>query len=530
MNIIKNIKVETIFLVLALIFGLLFLTLNPPFQVQDESEHYDKTYAISEGNILTGTIIELPKSVMEMKLTFPQGNFSPGGMQQMMRNGTNPVYGFNPPNNINLQKNQRPQFNGSDASLSNLENKSNSGNLRDGAGKDDMFNKGGFSAGFSRNFGGGDEYKTGRNLIKNYIFKPLNPDDVQEQNISAIANYPPASYIGSATGMFVGRLFNCSALMLLYIGRLVNLLIYITFIYFAIKIIPVKKYVLLLLGLIPTALFEGSSLSADSLTIAASYLIIAYFFKLLLVDEKIKGKDIVILSSLTVFLLLSKQIYAGLALLFFMIPRSRFTNIKERLVSLIAIFIPAVIVELLYSMVMKSNGYSVNLIGDNFSTVEFVLNLFSTLKISLLNLYIPGVIGSIGYHLSCPVILSYLFLIVLVITTLLDYNKYKLNLKTKIVPLITFLVIFVIIFLMVSNWSMSFGGSNVIGGLQPRYFIPIIPLLFIIINFRLLNLKIFNLIKLNEKYFITARVLLIVFIVSTLSIATYSIYTGLQLF
>jgi uncharacterized membrane protein len=518
---VKGIKVETIFLILSLFFGLLILTLNPPFQVPDESEHYDKSYAISEGNILTGNIIKLPKSVMEIKKEFPMGDFDPGKMSKMMPNNTNTkdpsnlqrndthIGDFDPtktPNNTNTKDPPNFQPNKNDFR----------GNRSDG----------GFGGGFSKN-SNQEEYKKAHDLIKSYIFKPLNPEDVEEQNISTISSYPPASYIGSASGMFVGKLFNCSALMLLYIGRLVNLLIYVLCIYSAIKIIPIKKYVLLLFGLMPTTLFLGASLSADSLTIAVSFLIIAYFFKLSLVNEQIRRRDILILSTLTVFLILSKQIYAGLALLFFMIPKSRFTNIKERLVCLMAVFTPAIVVELLYSMAMKyvGNGYSISLIRDNFSIVGFLFNVFNALKSSLLTRIIPGTIGSIGFHLNHPIALTYIFLLVVVLTTLFDYSKYRLNLRIKTISLATFVLLSLVIFQMVSNWSSHFGDQNSLFGLQPRYFVPII-----LLPFMLINMKTFNRIKLSEKCSGLPTTFLIAFMVSTLAITIYSLYTGMSLF
>ncbi|MDR2545371.1 MAG: DUF2142 domain-containing protein [Methanobrevibacter sp.] len=514
----KNIKVENIFLALALLFGFLFLVLNPPFQVQDESEHYDKAYAISEGNILTSTIIKLPNSVMEMKTAFPQGNFSPGQISMMRNKGnssqydvSNSQYGF-PKDGFNSGQTPSP---------------GNDRNFPQG-GNDFRLNKS-FQKGFQRD--STEEYTKAHNLIGDYIFRPLNPESTVDQDITTIAPYPPASYIGSAFGMFIGKLFNCSPLMLLYLGRLFNLLLYAFFIYFAIKIIPAKKYLLLLLGLMPPTLFIGSSLSADALTIAASFLTIACFFKIAWINEKIKKKDILIISTLTIFLVLSKQIYAGLALLFFMIPKSRFKNFKEWLKSLIAIFTPAVIVEVFYTLAMeKMNiGYSgvSGLVSTNLSITEFLFKVINTLKESLLIQYIPSILGQIGWHNNYSNILSWMSLVVIILVAIFEYNKYKLNLKGKIVPILTFLTVLLTIFLMASDWGMpGFSGkTDIMSGIQPRYFMPIVPLIFFVIN-----LNILNKIKIKEKYYYLGHISLLLFIIVILTVANYTAYYGVSIF
>ncbi|MDR1820515.1 MAG: DUF2142 domain-containing protein [Methanobrevibacter sp.] len=514
----KNIKVENIFLILALFFGFLFLVLNPPFQVQDESEHYDKAYAISEGNILTSTIIKLPSSAMEMKIAFPQGNFSPGQISMIRNKGNTSQYDVS---------NSQYGFPKDGFSPGQTPNPGNDRNFPQG-GNDFRLNKS-FQKGFQRD--STEEYTKAHNLIGDYIFRPLNPESTVDQNITAIAPYPPASYIGSAFGMFIGKLFNCSPLMLLYIGRLFNLLLYAFFIYFAIKIIPTKKYLLLLLGLMPPTLFIGSSLSADALTIAASFLTISYFFKIAWINEKIKKKDILIISLLTLFLLLSKQIYAGLSLLFFMIPKSRFKNFKGWLKSLISIFAPAVIVEILYSLAMeKMNiGYSgvSGLVSTNLSITEFLLKVLHTLKESLLAQYIPSILGQIGWHIYYSNILSWMSLVVIILVALFEYNKYKLNLRGKIVPLLTFLTVLLTIFLMASSWGMpGFSGNTaIISGIQPRYFIPLVPLIFLLIN-----LNILNKIRIKEKYYYLGHIFLIAFIVIILTVANYTTYYGVSIF
>ncbi len=67
--------------------------------------------------------------------------------------------------------------------------------------------------------------------------------------------------------------------MIIYLARFANLLLYVLIVYSAIKLTPVHKWVFFLLALMPMTLYEAASLSADSFTIAVSFLLIALFLK-----------------------------------------------------------------------------------------------------------------------------------------------------------------------------------------------------------------------------------------------------------
>jgi uncharacterized membrane protein len=62
-------KPENLFLCFSLVFGIVFVILTPPFQVADEYQHFDRSYAVSKGQffVISGTI---PRSIGDLqKLT-----------------------------------------------------------------------------------------------------------------------------------------------------------------------------------------------------------------------------------------------------------------------------------------------------------------------------------------------------------------------------------------------------------------------------------------------------------------------------
>lgn len=210
----RNIQPEKAFLVLALIFGIAILCINPPFQVPDEQVHFYKSYALTDGQIIPEKIgntsgFFIPKSTNNAYLEFKSIKFHPEKKIKIM----NIFY-----------------------------------------------------------------------LLNN----PLHPNYTKFENISDIfiVTYSPVPYLASGFAIFIGKLFNFSPLLLMYLGRIANLLLYTLVVYMAIKITPVQKWVFFLLALMPMAIYVASSLSSDSFTIAISFLTIALFFKFAFDDNK----------------------------------------------------------------------------------------------------------------------------------------------------------------------------------------------------------------------------------------------------
>lgn len=171
----------------------------------------------------------------------------------------------------------------------------------------------------------------------------------------AVITYSPVPYIIPAFTITLGKLLNLSPLILIYIGRLANLLVWVFLTYLAIRIIPVHKWVLFMIALIPITLFEAASLSADSLILGLSFIIVAIFFKYAFDDnkEKINIKDIYILFILILLLSLSKQIYFLLLLLIFLIPSWKFGGRKKMFLAAGFLFLSVIIISGGWNLLVK---------------------------------------------------------------------------------------------------------------------------------------------------------------------------------
>ena len=429
-NKILSLDPQTVFIIIGLIYGLGFLLITPPLMVVDnEGAHFDKALSLSEGNII------------------PEISDHHAGY-------------FIPESVYNLTI----QF----YSIRNLHEKIN---------LEDIFNL---------------LYQPLTN--NNKVFTDIDSGEgipVTAVSITAIITYSPIPYFASALAITIGKILNFSPLILMYVGRLANLFVWIFFIYMAIRITPVHKWVLLMLSLMPMAIFQGVSLSADSFTMALSFLVIAIFFKFSFDDIKkeINIMDIGFLFLLMSLLALSKQIYLFLIFLYFLIPVNKFGSMKKMFLIFSLLFVSSFGLSIMWNMGVNRfymPGYpGVSILGQTSFILSNPLNFLGTLLNTFFNWdYLSSIIrtfvGTFGWD---PVILPrwliILYLAMLTLTSLLDKTKRIINFEKRIITFLTLLIIFVLICISMYITATPVS-QNVIRAIDGRYFIPIAPLFFLL--------------------------------------------------
>ena len=108
-------------------------------------------------------------------------------------------------------------------------------------------------------------------------------DEVKNGNIKAsnkkkFVSFPNTSmysfitYFPQVLGITLGRMLNLPILWIAFLGRITNFLVWITLMYFSIKLIPFKKLSLLIIMFLPMMLQEAVSLSADAITNGTTFL------------------------------------------------------------------------------------------------------------------------------------------------------------------------------------------------------------------------------------------------------------------
>ncbi|AFC27527.1 hypothetical protein PM3016_560 [Paenibacillus mucilaginosus 3016] len=337
-------------------------------------------------------------------------------------------------------------------------------------------------------------------------------------NFSAASVYHPIVYLPQAIGIKLGRGFNLSLLSMFYLGRLMNLIVYICITYLAIRLLPKLKYGLLLLAVMPMTINQAASLSADALTNAILFLFIAYIMYLTFDNrvQYISKKQFFLLLFVVIIVAASKNAYFFFCFLILIIPVKKMRTFKQFIISISTIIIACVTVVLSWAFIVKGlnitfpNDPRVQLESILYNPYLFIGKLINTfIEFDYLYVQFFGVFG--WGETAAPYFAAIIFVILLVsnlVSEMKNNTSSENNVKQGIVLLfIGILSTVVIQSMLYLTWTQENG--NVIYGLQGRYFIPII--LIMMYSFYLLApiLK-----KINKQYIY----ILLIFIILLVSL------------
>lgn len=414
----EYIKIEKIFFVIAIVFGITFSIINAPFQDPDENAHFYRAYQLSTGQIL------------EERVNQKVGGFLP-------------------------------------KSILNTYNEVTAGVT--------------FHSNVSQDF----------NKVKKFIKIKLDKKNVVFEDFNTAAMYSPIVYIPQVIGIEIGKIFGLSPLMLMYLGRIANLICWASVVYIAIKILPFKKIGMVFLALAPMSIYQAASLSSDGMTNALAFLSIAMILQYAF-DEKLEidKKHIVRLFIVIIALSLCKQVYFAFALLFLLIPKEKFKSNRAYYLTFITMIFSCMLFLGIWSEITSSLTEFAHGSVSPQNQVKFVLmhplyyikTILNTFYINR-NFYFCSYIGEFGWlDTYAPIRVYFIFPIVFVLILLFD-NGIKLRIRERLIFLITFIgLIGLVMTALYVIWTPL--GSNNILGVQGRYFIPIAPLILYICNWK----------------------------------------------
>lgn len=311
---------------------------------------------------------------------------------------------------------------------------------------------------------------------------------------SAFSQNPFYAYLVAAIGMLFAKLLDLNAIWLLWLSRMANLLFYAAIVSFAIKKSPVFKLPLFIVSLVPLAIYQAASVSADCIFNAFAILSIAYFF-ILYKSDKIKWKNIGIFYGAILLCGLLKAPYLALSLLIFVVPSNNFKDKTQNIVSkaLILVLLAIGLIWNSYSAPQILNSWR---IGDfrkyHVNATEQIAFLSSNPLIGIGNFFrniigLPVIVDRLfcfsnSFAQYSSTLLAALYAVYIGIFSLFYPLKEKLSkinrLKVAIVGLIIYTGIFFVQYL---TW-VPVGSTNVTSGVFGRYFIPLIVFLPLIFN------------------------------------------------
>ena len=336
---------------------------------------------------------------------------------------------------------------------------------------------------------GNPDNKVNKSLTLKYVRQPLNKDVTSFQSGTT---YSPVVYIPQVIGITIGKIFNTSPLIMLWLGRLMNLVFWTAIIFISIRIIPFGKWAMAILALNPMAVFLSASLSADVMTTALAFLFFSLVASTYVDKENLHRKKIIIIGVVLLLLSLTKQINIIFSLLLLTVPYRKISHDKKKyFYTILLLILFAMIATVAWGMAvgavneatsqLQRPGFGV----DSSAQLSFVLkNPITYVKIFFENYVLvnPGyfgdavfvsAIGVFGWlDTNIPLWTIMLYIIGLLLVLMYQLGRgYQTLLWQK---LITISTLFLLVLANITALYLYYSpvADKVVSGVQGRYFIP----------------------------------------------------------
>jgi len=318
-------------------------------------------------------------------------------------------------------------------------------------------------------------------------------------------------YLPQTVGILISELLELPIIFSVTLSEILAVIFYTLICVLALKLMPIKKEVLMMIMLLPICIQQVGSFSYDMMLNSLSFLFIAYIFNLKLVKQKVNNKDLIKLLLLLLSITLIKIPYILLGLLIFIIPLKQITlinNIKKvintRIKKIITIIILSIL-SVIGILFLSKISYAKVLISFIINPIDS-LTLLSRTLVEHFGFYIMSIMGYFGWHDTPVSILFGVFIILsILIVNLLSKEKYndkQLSKKDNIYIFVLGIFSCIIIIISLFEWTINYNGIDTsnftlsdfsyyvkntydILGVQGRYFVPILPLLIIPINLKI---------------------------------------------
>ncbi|WP_158094981.1 DUF2142 domain-containing protein [Collinsella sp. An268] len=298
--------------------------------------------------------------------------------------------------------------------------------------------------------------------------------------------------IGSVLGIIIARILNLGAYPLFYLGRLLNAAQFVMLSYAAFKIIPTGKTIVASVSLLPMTLHLAASYSYDGGIIGLSMLLIALLLRAISNDKPFSIKEMISIGAVTALLAPCKILYTSITLLLFLIPKSRFRNVRDKYIFIISLILIAGVsiigfrlagiaglasssTELDYRGIESGHFYSLGDVINN--PIGTIALFFRTLLVNgdfYASTLVGGSLGWFQDSIAAPYFIVFLYYLLLLIGAQKCRNDCDdVQLPTKVVMTSIFvLCIFGSMVSMFLGWTFTY--EPIVMGVQGRYFLPVL--------------------------------------------------------
>ena len=312
----------------------------------------------------------------------------------------------------------------------------------------------------------------------------LDENTTEFETVGGAVTYSPVGYIPQAIGIAIGVLLNLPPILLMYIARVANLIVWLLLIYGAIKLLPYKKWALVGVALLPMLVAQSGSPGVDMLSIGLATVFITYILKLR-AQSLVSNKSLLFIFLLGCAIALTKQTTILVLGFVFLLKMNQFSGTRTKtIMTFIALIMVPILVSIGWGILtshlnlvaaagVPGQNSSQQLIGLINEPWRLPKVIFNTFFFDWGDGVVGALIGSFGW-LDTPlssglVMIGYVTLAFLLFT---NYEKPKLPLRRTDVWVITSILALYVVGTMAALYiTYAPVGFGVFYGLQGRYFL-----------------------------------------------------------
>lgn len=247
---------------------------------------------------------------------------------------------------------------------------------------------------------------------------PLNPDDTERVHTSAFA-YSPITYLPQIMTIFIGKLLHLPIVIMAYLVRFSVLIEYVVLVALAIRLLPIRKWALAGIALLPTPIMFINNPGGDYILLGSIALIAAVIIRSITIPTRQLNKEnkwlLITLAVVTFVAVLSKGIFPAACLLPLLVF---YGGLRYKKYQKIAIAVSALMLAVLWQKFGVNQTLASQVIPP--SIVEFPGALAKTFFYRWVDtdfLFVGDFVGNVpanGEHLGMPSIvitlINFLFL------------------------------------------------------------------------------------------------------------------------
>ena len=347
--------------------------------------------------------------------------------------------------------------------------------------------------------GGHWNLSSGYDRVARDLFAPAVGGEEIDLSFQYKLSYP-VMYLPQALGVTLGRLLGGNFVRVFFMGRLFNLLFYTLCVYWAIRLMPKYKILMVMCGLVPMALHQAVSYSYDAFNICVAFLFFAAVFHTAAEKGKIRWKEFCAVGLIGLLLALAKPTNYPMLLLLLLIPAARFGGGKQKCLWLMgawAVMLAAVLLVqwhgITQNLGVRSDSAVLNASnweGKQGYDVTYILgHPLETLKVYLRTVRLYGTelffqsLGRVlsGQTISMPSKYFRIYLILMVLCVLRKESGRTIPWTERGILLASLAgVVLMTMTTLFLAWTSV--DKETIVGLQGRYFTPCLPLVMICLD------------------------------------------------